>query len=154
MFFPDSFGNESMPEMFNRLQRFLQNIHLEHRLMRSNQDLVGFFTCIPAEHIEDAVRWCSPSFPEKKKSNFAASHILRNDILRHCLLVIPETFNVRTYATSFAAGSRQCHWHQIHQCWLTLPSTVSNNSGGKVIKQSYFDSVISSLSVATLTIGW
>ena len=69
MFFPDSFGNESMPEMFNRLQRFLQNIHLEHRLMRSNQDLVGFFTCIPAEHIEDAVRWMIERYKTLRRGN-------------------------------------------------------------------------------------
>ena len=37
--FPQSYGNETMPQMFKRFHRFLQETHLEQHLIESNQDL-------------------------------------------------------------------------------------------------------------------
>ena len=55
--FPHSFGNATLPQMFSFLHSFLSETPLEHHLLQSNQDLVGFFTSIPADRIHDAVHW-------------------------------------------------------------------------------------------------
>eukprot|EP00439_Symbiodinium_sp_Y106_P041869 s2113_g5.t1 len=55
--FPHSFGNAIMPQMFSDVHKFLRFTPLEHHLLQSNQDLVGFFTSIPADRIEAAVLW-------------------------------------------------------------------------------------------------
>ena len=55
--FPHSFGNATMPQMFLELHKFLRCTPHEHDLLQSNQNLVGFFTSIPADRIEAAVHW-------------------------------------------------------------------------------------------------
>ena len=53
--FPHSFGNIILPQIFSSFHSFLSEIPLEHHLLQSNQDLIGFFTSIPTDRIHDAV---------------------------------------------------------------------------------------------------
>ena len=58
--FPHSFGNATLPQMFSSLH----STPSEHHLLQSNQDLVGFFTSIPADRIHNAVNWMLQRYKE------------------------------------------------------------------------------------------
>ena len=101
--FPHSFGNATLPQMFSSLHSFLSDTPFEHHLLQSNQDLVGFFTSIPADRIHDAVHQDTDNmiftvFPKEKDVQLRifrgtkralqgrAFHIRLGDILLLCML--------------------------------------------------------------------
>ena len=53
--YPNSFGHQALPDIFNSLRKFLQNANEDIDLQQYNQDLVGFFTSLPVEQITEAV---------------------------------------------------------------------------------------------------
>ena len=62
--FPDSFGLKTMPEMFQELHSFLRTTPVEEFILQSNQDLIGFFTSIPAERILASVQTMVAKYKE------------------------------------------------------------------------------------------
>ena len=53
---PNTFGLQSLQQIFSNLQQFLTHIPPDAELTVHNQDLAGFFTSIPAQRIMHSVR--------------------------------------------------------------------------------------------------
>ena len=64
--YPQSFGYQTLPGIFQSLHRFLQTASEDIDLQQYKQDLVGFFTSLPVQQINEAVADLISKFAEKQ----------------------------------------------------------------------------------------
>ena len=62
---PQSYGNQTFPQMVQSLIQFLEQYPVGQPLRTYNQDLVGFFTSIPVDRILRSVEWLIEAFTAK-----------------------------------------------------------------------------------------
>ena len=68
--FPNSYGHQSLPEIFRGLHHFLSNVDEDVELKEFNQDLVGFFTSLPTDQIMVAVNHLIDSYAAIQTTDF------------------------------------------------------------------------------------
>ena len=69
--FPNSYGHQSLPEIFQGLHQYLSNVDEDIELMEFNQDLVGFFTSLPTDQIMQAVNHLIDSYAALQSTEFS-----------------------------------------------------------------------------------
>ena len=70
VFFPNSYGHQSLPEIFQGLHHYLSTVEEDIELREFNQDLVGFFTSLPTDQIMAAVSHLIDSYAALQKTDF------------------------------------------------------------------------------------
>ena len=68
--FPNSYGHQSLPEIFHGLHQYLSNVDEDIELLEFNQDLVGFFTSLPTDQIMQAVNHLIDSYAALQSTEF------------------------------------------------------------------------------------
>ena len=68
--FPNSYGHQSLPEIFQGLHHHLSTVDEDIELKEFNQDLVGFFTSLPTDQIMMAVNQLIDSYANTQVTEF------------------------------------------------------------------------------------
>ena len=68
--FPNSYGHQSLPEIFQGLHHYLSTVDGDIELREFNQDLVGFFTSLPTDQIMAAVNHLIDSYAALQTTDF------------------------------------------------------------------------------------
>ena len=68
--FPNSYGHQSLPEIFQGLHHYLSTVEEDIELREFNQDLVGFFSSLPTDQIMAAVNRLIDSYAAMQKTDF------------------------------------------------------------------------------------
>ena len=68
--FPNSYGHQSLPEIFQGLHHYLSTVDEDIELREFNQDLVGFFTSLPTDQIIAAGDHLIDSYAALQQTDF------------------------------------------------------------------------------------
>eukprot|EP00439_Symbiodinium_sp_Y106_P057401 s2246_g8.t1 len=68
--FPNSYGHQSLPEIFQGLHQYLSNVDEDIELLEFNQDLVGFFTSLPTDQIMQTINHLIDSYAALQSTEF------------------------------------------------------------------------------------
>ena len=112
--FPNSYGHQSLPEIFQGLHHYLSTVDEDIELKEFNQDLVGFFTSLPTDQIMMAVNQLIDSYADAQSTEFRSKTgtIFLKDLSRICQImsIITRDLAFHSDGKNFQADQRLSHW--------------------------------------------